>query len=510
MDLTLILKYAHVIFREVWARKFLFLFGAAFIGFGVLVVGAFWPSKFETSAVIFADNQNILKPLLESQAAQSRVQNQSRIVRDMMHSPRLLQQVVEQMYDPTSFESAEDMGAAINGLRGRIEVSGLGSSYIKITYNDATAEDAYDILNSVIDIFIKTSSESQRSESRDAFLFIDNQVKQYKDQLLLAEERLKDFQSSNFDGRSGNVDSRISNLRDQIELLEIDVREDKTSIRALEEQLAKESKFTDVVVTSDVYTDRLRTLQVRKENLLLTYTEDYPDVVSVQQQIDDLKQTMKQSAENRANNVNSNSADGPEGQVLNPLYQELRSRLSMSKTNVETKSQRLIALNGLLEEEYQRRKRIAERGAEEAELTRDYNVTKRIYEDMLARKEKARLSMTLNIEGQGVTYRVQEPPILPLNPTGLRFFHFVVLGPLLGFFAVIGLVTAYILVDPRVRFSDRLIEMGLPVVAVVPHVMTPIGERLIRKDIVLCSILTVAMIAAYVGLAFSIKAGFVL
>ncbi|TNC82697.1 MAG: chain length-determining protein [Oleiphilus sp.] len=504
MDLTLILKYALVVLREIWSRKFLFLFGAAAIGFAVLIVGAFWPSKFETSAVIFADNQNILKPLLESQAAQSRVQNRSRIVRDMVHSPRLLQQVVEKVYDTSSFDSPEDMGAAINGLRSRIGVASLGASYIKITYNDDTAEDAYDILNTVIDTFIRSSSESQRTESREAFMFIDNQVKQYKDQLLLAEERLKEFKSTNFDGRSGSVDARISKLRDQIELLEIDVNEDRISIRELEEQLSKESEFTDVAMVSDAFMDRLRALQLRKENLLLSYTEDYPDVVSVQQQIDDIRESMKQNAEPKANK------DSSDAQVLNPLYQELRSRLSVAKTNVETKTQRLVALKGLLEEEYERRKRIAERGAEEAELTRDYNVTKRIYEDMLARKEKARLSMTLNIEGQGVTYRVQEPPVMPLNPTGLRFVHFVLLGPLAGLLAIIGLVTAYILVDPRVRFSDKLVEMGLPVAAVVPHVTTPFGERIIKKDIVLCSILAILLIAGYIGLAFSIKTGYVL
>ena len=41
------------------------------------------------------------------------------------------------------------------------------------------------------------------------------------------------------------------------------------------------------------------------------------------------------------------------------------------------------------------------------------------------------------------------------------FVHFVLLGPLAGLLAIIGLVTAYILVDPRVRFSDKLVEMGL-------------------------------------------------
>ena len=75
MDLQLLLKHIDVVFREVWGNKFLCLVGFALVSFMVLTVGIFWSSKFETTATIFADNQNILKPLLHNQAAQSNVQN---------------------------------------------------------------------------------------------------------------------------------------------------------------------------------------------------------------------------------------------------------------------------------------------------------------------------------------------------------------------------------------------------------------------------------------------------
>ena len=71
--------------------------------------------------------------------------------------------------------------------------------------------------------------------------------------------------------------------------------------------------------------------------------------------------------------------------------------------------------------------------AQLSELTRDYDVTKRVYEEMLGKKT-ARLSMTLDIEGQGVSYRIQEAAQFPLRPTGLNFKHFAALGPILGFY----------------------------------------------------------------------------
>jgi len=510
MNFTLFLQYVDVVFREVWQRKFLCLIGFAVVSFVVLVIGMFWPSKFETSATIFADNQNILKPLLRNQAAQSKVQNQTKLVKEMMHSPRMLNEVVEKVYGLDSFESAKELGQKVNSLRSKVKIKGLGSGYIKVSYSDSSSGEAYRVINGLIDVFIKTSADEQRSESREAFLFIDNQVKQYKDQLVLAEERLKVFRSVNFDGRGGDVDASISRLRAQIEELKIILDEDRTTIGVLKKQLSNESEYSSKKFKADVYGERLAALEAQKNTLLLSYTDDYPDVVSLTYQIVDIRKAIKDAAKSEENNVGkSKVTESDENSILNPLYQELRSRLSLVQTEIQAKEKRLIAFKDLKAKEFERRKRIAERGAEESELTRDYNVTKRIYEDMLERKEKARLSMTLNIEGQGVTYRMQEPALPPLSPVGLRFLHFVLVGPFVGLFAVLGLVVLYVLLDSRIRLPSRLTDIGVVTLAIIPHVKTPFTKRVVRTDIIICIFSGSAIMAAYIGLAYASKIGLI-
>jgi len=507
MDFALLVRYVNVIFREIWQRKLLCLFGFTVISFTVLIVGLFWPSKFQTSATIFADNQNILKPLLDKQAAQSKVQNHTKVVRDTIQSPRILKTVIDNLYGPDGFESAAELGLAINELRAKVSIKGIGAGHIKIAYSDSTSEDSYRVINEVVDVFIRASTDEQRAESREAFLFIDNQVKQYKDQLLLAEERLKDFRSLNFDGRDGDVDASISRIRSQIEELKISIDEDNTAVGAIKTQLTNESEYSSQKHKADVYGERLGALETTRNNLLLTYTEDYPDVVSLTYQIEDIRNAIRDAEEN-------NKKVGPNKQVdkdtvLNPLYQELRSRLSIAQTGMQSKVKRLSALQGLMGKEFERRKRIAERGAEESELTRDYTVTKRIYEDMLERKEKARLSMTLNIEGQGVTYRVQEPALPPLNPVGLRFLHFVLLGPIVGLLVVVGLVVGFVLVDQRIRFPERLQELDVAILATIPHIKTSFTKRMVRMDMIMCMVLSVLIMAAYIGLAFAARLGMI-
>ena len=505
MDFALVLQFIRVVLRELWEQKVLALLGFSVVSFIVLLVGMSWPSKFETSATIYADNQNILGPLLKDHAEQSKLEDHAKVVKDMLHSPRMLQKVAEELYPRELQESVDALGRYIAQIRSRIDVRNLASGYIKISYSDTTSQGAYQALNKIIDVFIRTSSEEQRSESREAYLFIDNQVQQYKDQLVMAEERLKDFSAQNFDGRDGDVHSSISRLRSQIEELKISIDENLTTVAALEAQLRDESEYSSRKAKESVYAERLADLERRLSSLLLTYTEDYPDVVSIRYQIDDIRRVMSspEGMEETARESNNNDP------ILNPLYQEIRSRLSQTNTDTKAKRKRLSVLNGLMEQEFERSKRIAARGAEAAELNRDYSVTKRIYEDMLERKEKARLSMTLNVEGQGVTYRVQDPPLPPHAPSGLRYMHFVVVGPLVGLLMVLGLAVAYVILDPRVRFSAQLEGVGAPLLAVVPHVSTPLSKRIFKKDIWVYAGLGLAIMGIYLSLAFATKLGII-
>src|SRR5690606_35186351 len=90
-------------------------------------------------------------------------------------------------------------------------------------------------------------------------------------------------------------------------------------------------------------------------------------------------------------------------QTENPLYEELRKQLQAADVDLRGQKRRMQSLIHLQEQEYERAKRVAANQAELSELTRDYNVTRDVYEEMLQRKESARLSMTLDIEGQGVS-----------------------------------------------------------------------------------------------------------
>jgi hypothetical protein len=132
----------------------------------------------------------------------------------------------------------------------------------------------------------------------------------------------------------------------------------------------------------------------------------------------------------------------------------------------------------MLQAELERSKRIASSENVIAELTRDYNVNRDVYQDLLKRRENARVSMNLDAEQRGLTFLVQNPAVMPLVPSGLRFMHFGLAGLALSLAIPFGLLFAVARFDPRVRSVGQLERAtGFPVLASIPFYPTPRDRR---------------------------------
>ena len=424
MPISAISEWPAVILREFLLHKRKLALCFAVVTAVVVGVGLKWPVKFEAYSVIYADQQNIIQPLLRGQAEVTGIDaDQVKVVRERLNSRQLLEDVVGNISFTKNLEG-RDRIAAIGRLRGGINVSESGRGYIRIAYRDTSTAAAYEVASELTRAFIENTATSKREESRGAFNFIDRQVKTYQQQLQEAEERLKIFKSRNTDGTEAQVTQRIASLRATIESLNLDLQEAITRRDQLQEQLSKENELVARRFRADIYRERLETAQSQLDTLRLSYEDTYPDIVSLKLQIQDLRKAMEDAS--------NQPVDDSRSATVNPVYEQLRSRLSDAEVDISTLRMRISSSEQLMVEEQERAQRIAEFQAELSELTRDYDVTRSIYEDMLERKERARLSMTLDIEGQGVNYKIQEPPFYPNSPTGLRFVHFYLAAPFVG------------------------------------------------------------------------------
>ncbi len=467
------------------------------ISFAILGLGLIWPKNYTTSAVLFADVTNIIEPLLKGRAEVTKI-DRSEQAGEVIYTRANMLAAANQagLISKQMDETQQDR--VIRQIRNAITIrKERNNNHFTVSYSADNPDKSFEVLNAVVNVFIEDTARKKREESVGAYNFIDAQVQTYKKQLESAEEKLKDFNAKNTDGSEVSVSNRIAGLRQEIEALKITIEETQARMNTIQQQLGSEGQYLQAKGQVDELRQRRTVLTQQLEQLLLSYQESYPDIISLRAQIAEVDGAIEKMQ-------SSGEVFGNADKVQNPLYEELRKQLAEADVNLRTQKRRMQSLINLQDQEYERQQRIAANQAQLSELTRDYNVTKKVYEEMLQRKEAARLSMTLDIEGQGISYRIREPASFPLKPSGITFTHFVVAGPIVGLVVSLGLLLLYVLLDPHFR-SARALQHQLPedieLIGVIPHYKSPLGERLFRRDVLLIIVMLCAALATYIGIA---------
>lgn len=486
--------------REVRSRKWLAFLMFAFVSMAVLVVGFAWPYKYQSSVVIFVDDQNIIRPLMEGSAVTTKINERASAAKELLWSRHVVEKIAK---DPEIYgEEARDVSPAalegrIGSLRSNLIVRPRGDSYFSIEYTDSSQLRTFKIAQRFGQLFIEENKERKRTESRSAYDFIDKQVKSYERQLADVERKLKDFLSENVDGTESEANSRMADLRRQLELATLEKEELTTRAASLQQQLDKLSPSLTQKKTEDAFQQRINTLESRLDSLRLQYHDSYPDIVILQEQLAELRKQREQALSDPSSNSGSTQGES----VANPVYQEVRSELVTTRADVQTIETRINSIQRLIAEQTKRMERIQGNKAEYSELTRDMEVNKQIYDDLLKRREKARVSMHLDIEGQGLNYRINETAQYPLSPDGPKFELFAAAGILLGIVAPFGAAVGWVQVDPRVRAREQIEDaFEFPVLETIPEVRTPYEKRRDRRVTLVIAVLCVMVVAAYAGL----------
>jgi uncharacterized protein involved in exopolysaccharide biosynthesis len=191
--------------------------------------------------------------------------------------------------------------------------------------------------------------------------------------------------------------------------------------------------------------------------------------------------------------------------TLNPLYGEIKSKLSDARSRSAAATSRIATAETLLAQELDRSRRIAASESTLAELTRDYEVNRDLYQDLLKRRENARVSMNLDAEKRGLSFRIQEPAVMPLRPSGVRLLHVAGAGLGAAFIAPLALLFGLVKFDPRARTPLRIErEAGLPLLGTIPSYPTPAKRKRFVRRIALASALFLAVPVVY-GVALAMK-----
>ncbi|MFK7829082.1 MAG: XrtA system polysaccharide chain length determinant [Congregibacter sp.] len=463
-----IMSYALGIWRHKWLA----------LGIAWVIAVAGWmyvwkmPEAYQATARVYVDTNSVLRPLLKGLAITPDVKGRVRMMSGTLFSRPNLEKLARMTDLDLLATSAKSKEAMINRLRSSISLSGerRNRSLYNITVTHPDRETARRVAQSLITVFIESSLSEKRDDSSGAQSFLDEQISDYEQRLIEAENRLAKFKQQNVDvlpsAAGGDYYSRLQEAKIYMQQAELELEETENRRDELRRQLAGEGSMAlEDLLKSGMSTptdSRIQQMRIKLDSLLSRYTDKHPEVRQLRGLIEELETQRtaeyEQLRQDYGGNLNPN----------NPLYQDVRTLLAESEGRVAELKVRVL--------EYQRRSnqlsekvnQIPEIEAQLKQLDRDYSVIRGQHENLLKRRESARISQDVEDNASDVTFRVIDPPFVPLRPSepNKLLFHAMVLIGALGVGAFVGLVIS--MLRPIVADARMLAKStGLPLLGVV-------------------------------------------
>ncbi len=475
-----VLQQVRVLLKASWRHRWVGLAVAWVVGLVAAGVILRVPDKYEASARIYVDTQNILKPLMAGLAVQPNIEQQVRMLSRTLISRPNVEKLIRMADLDLAQVSKAKQEELIDRLTKTLQIRSAGRDNLyTLSFQDPEPERAKRVVQSLVSIFVESGLGEKRKDSDTARKFIDDQIRSYEKKLEEAEARLKDFKLRNIDiqtadGKLGT--ERLGDVSAQLARARLDLKEAENSRDAIRRQIVGEDPImlpdhggSNAGVSIPEIDGRIDAMKRNLDTLLQRYTEQHPDVLNTRRLIKDLEDQKTQEVSARKKAAASNPAAAVS---TNPVYQQLKVSLAESEATVASLRTRVAEYEARYKHLVERMKTMPEIEAEYTQLNRDYDVQKKNYEALLARRESASLSGDLESVAGLADFRLIDPPTVSQNPVAPNRLLMLPLGLVAALAA--GIVVAVLMSQLRPVFVDgkSLRETtGLPLLGTISMVI---------------------------------------
>jgi polysaccharide chain length determinant protein (PEP-CTERM system associated) len=413
--------------RGMWHRRWIGLAAAWIIALVGAAVVFRIPEKYEASARVYVDTESLLRPLLQGLAIQPNVDQQVALIsRTLISRPNVdkLVRLADLDLDVKTTAEREDV---IDSVIKTIRLDGnLTSNLYTISYRDPEPARARKVVQSLLTIFVESSLGDKRQDTQSAVRFLDDQIKRYEGTLQAAESRIKDFrlkyigvssqQGQDYFGRMQQIGHDIEGAKLELQSAEQARDAYKLQVGTQPPMLVpNDLNSVDASDATSETTTRISALRRDLDGLLRKYTDQHPDVVATQKLIAELEEQRKAEQEARRKMASTASPASKEKADQNPVTQQIRISLADAEANVASARAKLAGLQGQYQLLKSQAQLVPQVEAEFAALSRDYEVQKKTYETLIARREAATMGKDVQDTG-GTQFRVIDPPRVSPQP----------------------------------------------------------------------------------------------
>jgi polysaccharide chain length determinant protein (PEP-CTERM system associated) len=441
------------------------------------VWGASWilPARYKSSTLILVEQPTMPKNYVEpnvSDDLQSRLQS---IEQQILSRTRLLM-IIDKLHLYAGGREQISPDEKVEMMRKDISLELVRDNHgeqitaFRVNYLARDPRLAQQVTSDLTDLFINENLKVRQQESEDTTQFIASQLENARSGLADQEAKVREFQAlhegalptqqaSNLQILSG-LQSQLQNEQDALNT----AKQQRVYLQSLIEQyrgVHTATRTADGTPTGLPGIDlELEKLRAKLADLSSHYTDRYPEVQSVKDQIvktekrrDDLAAELK-----RRPNDSSHGSDGSDPSQNAPL-QQMQGQLQANQSEITNREQSISALKARIDQYQARLNQEPEVEQQLADLTRGYDQSKADYDSLLKKKNDSEMATNMEQMQQGERFSMIDPPSLPLKPDFPDRLKFCGIG--LGVGLALGFVVAggFEVMDDRLYIEKEIKDL---------------------------------------------------
>lgn len=461
------------------ARRYLFLTSSLIIMSIVVFVSFLLPKKYEASSTVFIE-RNVIKDLVKGIAITPSMEDRIRVLRYAMLSRDLILKVLKDLDVDTKLKKNQDVNALVTEFQQKTAVTVRGNDLFIVTLRDKNPKLAMSFVNTLVRKYVEENVAAKREEAYGAGGFLDEQVKTFKERMDRADEAVIKYRQSKGIYLSSDENQLIADIKQyNTELEKIRIRRNElvATRNSVKRQLSGEEPFTVSVLNrnkSGSSNNQITVREARINQLLVSYTENYPEIVKLRAEIDALK---KQSAGSSKEGEITES----EMSSINPIHQDLKQKLFQAEAEVASLDARQREIMGAVGAKERELRNMPEGKKILANLENERNASKAIYEQLIARQGQTEVSKQMEVQDKSTNFRIVDAAVLPIKPVSPNRKMIILLGVAAGIAGAIGILLLLDTFNTSLKEESDLKKLGIEVLAVIPRIFDEAEATRIRK-----------------------------
>jgi succinoglycan biosynthesis transport protein ExoP len=526
-------------------RKWLVLGVALGVSAGTFVFSHYLPNVYTSETVILVDPQKVPDAYVKSTVTGD-VRNRLSTLSQQILSATRLQRIIEtlNLYPEDRKKLArEDI---ITHMRGDITVqvvSDFAASQdfqaFRIAYSGKDARLVAQVTNELASLFIDENLKAREQQATGTTEFLGNQLQETRKDLEQQEAKLKQYKLNHLGEmpEQQTADLQIlGQLQSQLQLEGDSLSRAEQTKLALQTMLSQSASVVDLddgqpkmpkgqetksgEPPKQVQTaSRLSNDKARLTAMLSHYTPDHPDVRKLKKQIEQEEATQASEAAVAATAAAAHPVEAPSDSApqapqtpevakvrappvnhVNPVIQSQLTTLDAEISKHKEESQRLTKQVSAYQAKLSA---IPVREQEITQLVRDYEISKAHYSQLLGQQLSAETATQLEIRQKGEKFEVLDPGQVAERPSRPNRTLYnsagAAAGLVLGVLCAVGTELLGISITSP---EDLTAATGIPVLEVIPLILTRVDRRRRMKRMLITSVSAVATVLAVCAILF--------